>query len=334
MALLIFWWMLVIWLVVLAGYLAAQYWLNNHRKQTHASTDTPVAHSARLTSLPEYITAFRQYRLLTRWAAAALTIAMLSAIVLSARPAIISIISPVQKNRDIMLCLDASGSVLKVDTMLINRFSALVNNFQEQRFGLTLFNSSAVTVIPLNDNYQLTSTQLKTAGEAFQAQKGDIFAKLTNGTLAGFDAGTSLTSDGLTSCIQHMGDNSQQRSRSIILATDNEVNGTPVIGMTQAIQMALAQNIHVFVIDPGISDQSKANDHAQLRLVAQQTDGEYFMLNDDGTVDALINAITKQEPAKFIGLPQPAINDNPEPFLIAAVLFSIASLALLWRLEL
>lgn len=334
MALLIFWWMLVLWVVAGLAYLGIRYWLANRRKHTHAATDTPVAHSARLTHLPEYVAAFRQYKILTRWAAGTLTVAMLAGIIVTARPAIISIISPVQKNRDIMLCLDASGSVLKVDTMLINRFGALVTNFQEQRFGLTLFNSSAVTVIPLNDNYQLTSSQLKTAGEAFQAQKGDIFTRLTNGTLAGFDSGTSLASDGLASCIQHMGENPQQRSRSIVLATDNEVNGTPIVGMTQAIQMAQAEGIRVFVIDPGVGDSAKADDHAQLRLVAQQTDGEYFMLNDTGTVDALIDAITKQEPKKFIGLPQPAINDNPAPFLFVAVLFAIASLALLWRLEL
>jgi Ca-activated chloride channel family protein len=334
MALLIFWWMLIVWLVALAGYLAVRYWLTNRRKRTHAATDTPVAHSTRLTSLPEYVRAFRQYRILTRWAAGALTLALLSAIILTARPAIISIISPVQKNRDIMLCLDASGSVLKVDTKLINRFSALVTNFQEQRFGLTLFNSSAVTVIPLNDNYQLTSSQLKATGQAFQAQKGDVFTQLTDGTLASFDSGTSLSSDGLASCVQHMGANSQQRSRSIILATDNEVNGKPVVGMTQAIQMALAQDIKVFVIDPGVRDNSKAGDHAQLKLVAAQTDGQYYMLNDDATVDDLIDAISQQQPQKFIGLPQPAINDNPQPFLLAAVLFTIVALVLLWRLEL
>src|SRR5207342_659579 len=106
---------------------------------------------------------------------------------------------PVQKNRDIMLCLDASRSVLRVDAELIKRFSALVNNFNGQRFGLTLFNSSTVSIIPLNDNNQLISKQLKVAGDAFQSQKGDVFTKLTDGTLAGVEAGTSLASDGLTS---------------------------------------------------------------------------------------------------------------------------------------
>lgn len=334
MALLVFWWMLLVWLVAIIAYFVVRYWLFGRRKPTPSATDMPVAHTKRLTDMPEYVTAFRQYRILATWTAGLLTLALLSGIFLTARPAIISVIKPVQKNRDIMLCLDASGSVLKTDTMLINRFSSLVNNYNGQRFGLTLFNSSAVTIIPLNDNYRLITQQLKSAGEAFQLQKGDNFTKLTNGTLAGFDSGTSLASDGLASCVQHLGTNTQQRSQSIILATDNEVNGTPIVGMTQAIELAKQRNIRVFVIDPGISEPKMAGDHAQLKIVAEQTGGRYFLLNDADTVNSLVDAIAEQEPSNFIGLPQPAINDNPKPFIYAMVLFTITSLALIWRLEL
>lgn len=334
MAILIFWWMLLVWAALIIGYFVLRYWLSARRKRILTASEVPVAHTVRLTDLPEYVAAFKRYRLLTRLTAALLTVGMLSAILLTARPAVISIIKPVQKNRDIMLCLDASGSVLKADTMLINRFNTLVSSFNGQRFGLTLFNSSAVTIIPLNDNYQLITEQLRVAGEAFQAQKGDTFTKLANGTLAGFSSGTSLTSDGLASCIQHMGDNSQARSQSIVLATDNEVNGTPIVGMTQAIEMARERDIRVFVIDPGVSETDKAGDHGQLKIVADQTDGSYYLLNDPQAVNSLVDAITEQEPASFVGLPQPANNDSPKIFLYAAVLLTVASLALLWRLEL
>jgi hypothetical protein len=104
--------------------------------------------------------------------------------------------------------------------------------------------------------------------------------------------------------------------------------------MTQALQMATAQNIHVYVVDPGVSDAKLATDHTQLKLVASQTDGDYFMLVDGGTVNSLVSAITRQEPEKFIGLPQPAINDNPRPFIYLSALLTVASLVLLWRLEL
>jgi len=325
---------LAIWGVFLIGYVVFRYWQAGKRNHLPGSNDTPVAHTTRLTDMPEYVSAYKKYRLLVRWATGLLSLCLLTSIILTARPAIISVINPVQKNRDIMLCLDASGSVLKTDTMLINRFGTLVDSFKDQRFGLTLFNSSAVTVIPLNDNYQLISKHLRAAGLAFQTQKGDIFTNLTNGTLAGFKSGTSLASDGLASCVQHMGEPAQLRSRSIVLATDNEVNGKPVIGMTQAISLAKQRNIHVYVIDPGVSEAKLAGDHAQLKLVADQTDGAYFMLNDNDTLNSLVNAIQSQQPEKFLGLPQPAINDNPQPFIFALAVLTIASLALLWRLEL
>ena len=258
MALLIFWWMLLIWAAVIGGYFLVRYWITSHRKRMRDASEVPVAHTVRLTDLPEYVEAFKRYKTLTRLTAILLTLSLLAAMVLTARPALISVIKPEQKNRDIMLCLDASGSVLKTDTMLINRFRALVGNFNGQRFGLTLFNSSAVSIIPLNDNYRLISEQLAKAGEAFQSQKGATFTALTNGTLAGFSSGTSLASDGLASCIQYLGDNSQRRSQSIVLATDNEVNGTPVVGMTQAIALAKERKIRVFVIDPGVSDPKLA----------------------------------------------------------------------------
>ncbi len=333
MALLIFWWMLVIWAVLIVAYVLYRYWRSVKHHIESKGSDTPVAHSSRLTNLPEYINAFRQYRLLLRWAAGLIAVALLSAIIITARPALIAIVNPVQKNRDIMLCLDASGSVLKADAALINRFSALTDNFKDQRFGLTLFNSSAVTVIPLNDNYQLISQQLKNAGQAFQAQKGDLFTNMTNGTLAGFETGTSLTSDGLATCIQRMGANPQQRSQSIVLASDNEVNGSPVVGMTQAIAMAKQRGIHVFVIDPGTSDPKKAGDHSQLKLVAEQTEGAYFNMNDGNAINDLIDSISRQSTVKYVGLPQPAINDTPQLFIYLAALATIAAVVLLWRLE-
>lgn len=333
MALLIFWWMLAVWAVLIVAYVLYRYWRSVKHHFESKGSDTPVAHSSRLTNLPEYINAFRQYRLLLRWAAGLIALALLSAIIITARPALIAIVNPVQKNRDIMLCLDASGSVLKADAALINRFSALTDNFKDQRFGLTLFNSSAVTVIPLNDNYQLISQQLKNAGQAFQAQKGDLFTNMTNGTLAGFETGTSLTSDGLATCIQRMGANPQQRSQSIVLASDNEVNGTPVVGMTQAIAMAKQRGIHVFVIDPGTSDPKKAGDHGQLKLVAEQTEGAYFNMNDGNAINDLIDSISRQSTVKYVGLPQPAINDTPQLFIYLAALTTIAAVVLLWRLE-
>ncbi|HEY2004086.1 MAG TPA: VWA domain-containing protein [Candidatus Saccharimonadia bacterium] len=331
---LIFWWMLVIWVVGIAAYWLIRYLLHARRKREDESQYVPVAHSNRLTQLQEYVVALKLYRRFTTAIVVLLTTCLLSAIVLTARPATISVIKPAQQNRDIMLCLDDSGSVLREDTTLLDRYSTLVSSFSGQRFGLTLFDSSAVTIIPLNDNYQLITQRLKVAAQAFQAQKGATFTQLTNGTLAGFTEGTSLVSDGLASCILHMGTNIQNRSQSIILATDNEVNGKPVVGVAQAIVMAKQRNIHVFAIDPGVADSKLSADHAQLQVIAKETGGNYYTLDSPSTVDGIITAIRAQQAANYVGVPQLATNDNPAPFIYLAALLAMASIALLWRLEL
>lgn len=331
---LIFWWMLIAWALVIIIYWAVRYYFFAATKRMTAANALPVAHSNRLTNLPIYITVLKRYRLLMSWIVSLLSLCLLTAIVLSARPATVSVVTPTQQNRDIMLCLDASGSVLRADTALLNRFTALVNGFSGQRFGLTLFNSSAVNIIPMNDNYKVTGQQLKNAAAAFKAQKGDAFTQLTDGTLADFESGTSLVSDGLLSCIEHISVNAQHRSQSIILATDNEVNGTPIVSMTQVVAIARQRNIHIFAIDPGISDQQLSGDHTQLQIISKETGGNYYQITDNQALNAIVDGIAAQESSSFVGLPQPAVNDAPRIFLYIAAIMAIASTILLWRLEL
>lgn len=96
MALLIFWWLVPLWLAVIVGYFLVRYYLQARRKRSRARNEMPVAHTTRLTSLPEYAAAFKQYRVLLYGAFGLLSLGLLTAIILSARPAIISVVNPVQ----------------------------------------------------------------------------------------------------------------------------------------------------------------------------------------------------------------------------------------------
>ncbi len=323
--------MLWLWVIAFVGYWLVRRLLLQRRKQPAAAT--PAAHTERLTELPEYAAAFKRYRLMMYGAAGVLSIGLLLSILISARPFAIFSVTPNQRSRDIMLCLDASGSLLREDTTLINRFGSLINNFNGQRFGITLFNSSAVTIIPLNSNYKVISKQLNTTGQAFKVQKGDTFTNLTNGTLSDFDSGTSLASDGLISCILKMG-TIPGRSQSIILATDNEAYGKPIVEMQRVATIARQRNIHVYAIDPGVSDTKLTSNHTQLQNIALQTSGAYYKLSDPDAVNKIITAISKQNPSTYVGLPQKATDDYPQPFLYVVALMSVAFVLLSWRLRL
>lgn len=332
---LIFWWMLLVWVAGIAGYWGVRYWWRRTHRATLHRTAVPVAHVDRLTKLPAYKAAMQQYRKLLLVATACMTVAVIAGIFLTARPASISLITPAQKSRDIMLCLDVSGSLLRTDAKIVNRFGSLVNNFNGQRVGLTVFNSSAVSIMPLNDDYSLIRERLKTTSTALQTQTGQDFTNLTSGTLAAFDKGTSLVTDGLASCMRNMGQNPEQRPQSIILATDNEMHGKPIITMTQAAVLAKDSRIHVYAIDPGPSD-TKANpdDHSALKKLAETTGGAYFTLDDTKIVPDVLTSITEQEAKYSAGLQVVATADRPAPFMYLAVLLTGVSLYLVWRLKL
>lgn len=328
----IFWWMLLLWVFAIAGYWVGRYyWLKRQGKtQTEA---VPVAHTNRLIELPEYKKALKEYRILLYGATGALSLALLSGIFLTARPASITPIVPAAQSRDIMLCLDVSGSVLRTDTELVNRFNELVSGFSGQNFGLTAFNSSSIAILPLSDDYEFIGSKLTEVGEALRVQKGPVFVDLTSGTLAAFDKGTSLTSDGIVSCINNMGGNPRDRSQSIILATDNEANGTPIISAAQAVALAGKRNIRIYAIDPGIIDQSRKADHTKLKEIAEQTGGTYHVLSDANAVGDIIADISKQEAKYAESITTVAMSDSPQILAYLAFITTIASLAVMWRLK-
>ncbi|MBN4668873.1 VWA domain-containing protein, partial [Pandoraea nosoerga] len=53
------------------------------------------------------------------------------------------------RTRDVMLCLDVSGSMEGVDRQVINTYIQLADHISDDRIGFVMFDSSAVTVFPL-----------------------------------------------------------------------------------------------------------------------------------------------------------------------------------------
>jgi hypothetical protein len=107
-----------------------------------------------------------------------------------------------------------------------------------------------------------------------------------------------------------------------------------VVSMPQAVTLAKDRGIRIFVLDPGIGDQKLASDHDQLKLVATQTDGEYYTLDDSNAIGALVGRISEQQVEPLVGVSQPAINDQPTVFLIVAIVLITLAMGMLWRLEL
>ena len=153
----------------------------------------------------------RQWRVLSRLAAAMLAMALMLAIALTARPGTIDESEEKAASRDIVLCLDVSGSTLPYDREVIDTYRRLVDNFKGERIGLSIFNSTSRTVFPLTDDYELVSKQLdKASGILKGVESQDDIDKMKESDYQALSdwlegtqnrkESTSLIGDGVVSC--------------------------------------------------------------------------------------------------------------------------------------
>ena len=119
---------------------------------------------------------FHLWRLLGRIAVAALVAALAICTVLIARPAHVDRDAERSSSRDIVLCLDVSGSALPYDRAVIETYLELVSHFRGERIALSIFNSTSRTVFPLTDDYDLVSSQLTKAADASHISVDGLFS--------------------------------------------------------------------------------------------------------------------------------------------------------------
>ncbi|UKA68853.1 VWA domain-containing protein [Arthrobacter sp. FW306-05-C] len=333
-----FWWLMPV-AAAAAGVAAAVAWRSKRRGNVRRR---PVAHADRLTALPEYQAALRRYRRWLALAATALALLLVSTAVAAARPVSVDTVRPEQHNRDIMLCLDASGSMSSADAAVVEVFAKLAREFDGERIGLTIFDSSAIQVFPLTDDYAYAQEQLQGAKDAFDGKPGS--SGFLDGTWSG--RGSSLIGDGLASCLNSFpgagkpqeasgGGTSSQRSRSVVLATDNLLSGKPIMALGQAAALAKDRSVRVYALNPADLDYGPGPDQpgAQLRAAAESTGGAYYALDRPDAVAGIVTGIEQTETSAIHGAPRAVFADVPGLPLVAALLSALALCVVLWRLQ-
>lgn len=320
-----------------------------------------AAHARRIEHLPEYQALARRYHLWLKVLTGTLFVALLCGVVLSMRPSRQSLVTPAEKNRDIMLCLDVSGSMSSVDVKLVETFEQLVRRFEGQRVGLDVFNQVGSQVFPVTDDYDMIYEQLgvvkkalqvaeKQADYKYKASKEDYaaVALLEGSRTKSSSHPASNVGLGLAGCIQHLGANPTARSQSVILATDNELSGYPeeaVISTAQAMVMAKKQSIRVYALDPGVFSMSTEKsdpatldnfrgEHATLKTTALSTGGGYYRLDSADIVPEVVQKISAQEAKLFTGDSQYALSDAPQVGYVMVIILITATAVLAWRLKL
>ena len=117
----------------------------------------------------------------------------------------------------------------------------------------------AVTYFPLTSDYSYIERQLERLRSEFE----DPQERYYSGTLIG--EGSSLVGDGLASCVVRFDRTDSERSRSIILVTDNFVAGEQIFSLPDAAQLAADRGVRVYGINPGDASEDYLDAYCGVR---------------------------------------------------------------------
>ncbi|WP_341936043.1 VWA domain-containing protein [Microbacterium sp. LWO14-1.2] len=296
--------------------------------KTDAHERARVARAERLRALPTFRQALNRRVLALSGILLLGVIAVVSAGVVAARPMSSQTIQPVNTSRDIMLCLDVSGSMSEVDVEVLSVFEELLEDFEGERIGLTIFNSSPVQIFPLTDDYPFIREHLQSIRESFDYL--DEVPEHWVGTLNG--NGASLIGDGLAACAMAFDHPDDERSRSIIFATDNEINGASIVTLDEASAYAKSVGVRVFALNP--VEGKDADVSAELTRAAEATGGQAYGLRDTTTVSDIVAQVQEQEATELKGQAQVVWTDTPNLWIVVLLVSMLSFIVVLWRVKL
>lgn len=265
-----------------------------------------VAHVQRMRRVPRFRSLARRRILVGSLRTLAVLVLIAGTVLLAGRVTEKHTESRDTTHRDILLCLDVSGSMTTYDAELIAEFRKIAEGLEGERIGLTIWDGASVTIFPLTDDHEFVLDQLDIAGNALRTGDYDF----TNGTYVS-GGGLSLIGDGLASCVQRfdqLGDD--ERGRAIVMATDNAPNGKSVFTLPEAAQLAADKDIRVYGL--GTSDlEYRTDEAAEFREAVEVTDGKFAVMGEPDSVENFVAGIEELEEAHTEKPPKVTITDEP-----------------------
>lgn len=349
--------------IALVAWCGISWWLNRRNKQYTYTEQDVIAWDIEQELQGERITKqWKTYTTLRRATIAVMIAIGLCLSLLIARPSTINHQTSTAATRDIVLCLDVSGSTLPYDKEVIDTYLSLVNHFQGERIGLSIFNSTSKTIFPLTDDYEVVKQQLQHASSILNGvvnqdsidkmsdeQYQDV-ANWLDGT-QNREQATSLIGDGLVSCAamlpqfkDYMNSTSSSsqsastsnRSASIVFATDNILSGTPTYQLSQALDLTQRASIAVDGLYSG--PQSAYNEPTTQDMKKDIESHQGLFLTQDSTSSSsqsIAQLITQIQERRGYSddVDYANLTDKPQPVLVILGVLSVMLIALEWRLR-
>jgi hypothetical protein len=274
-----------------------------------------LARTSRLRRLPGFQARLRRQRrtglLMT---VGSLLLVAGSAVVL-ARPDVVEAGRPDAKSRDLMLCLDASPSMARDNLAVVGAVRRVVEGLEGDRVGLVIWSGAAVVVFPLTDDYAYVDEQLDRAETAFRGDSDRFFAGVHLN-----DQGASLIGDGLISCVNRFDRPGSERTRAVLLASDNEPFGDTLFTLPQAAEYAEERDVLLYALaGSALAKPQRAAPLEELTEAARSTGGTLVQLQEEGGTDRLVARIDDLEKARAVEPPRPVSREAPALGLLLAL---------------
>lgn len=277
------------------------------------------------------------YYILTWIGVIGMSVSLIAVGVLMARPFSTETVKEEQYSRDIIICLDASSSVDEVNVGLCSELKESVTKLRGERVGIIIFNTSAVMIAPLTDDYDYILEQLDTIEKALRIRiKLDKTGKINSddykllefiqgGTLVGnSERGSSLIGDGLASCVANFSNDDSKRARVVIFATDNDPYGESYFELPDAARYCADHNITVYGVGTGDMSGTRIN---EMKDAVERTGGKFYQQRVSGTFEEIVHEIEKLSADKIEGRSYVKETDVPQKAFIVMVFGIIMCMA-------
>lgn len=241
----------------------------------------------------------RMYRVLRAVATGSFIATIAISFLLLARPYTALKENEEQYKRDIILCMDVSSSVNELNTSLVQELKDTVKQLKGERFGIVIFNTSGVMLCPLTDDYEYVLTVLDNIHSSLTVDSSademewvyNMHYMMDGTDVGGEERGSSLIGDGLATAACDFPDISEDRTRIIILSTDNELDGTPIFWLDEAADLCLKKKITVYGIGTNLMADT---DMASMKSAVEKTGGKFYLEEKSGTVGSIVDRISKE----------------------------------------
>ncbi|WP_233188303.1 VWA domain-containing protein [Actinomyces qiguomingii] len=345
----------LVWLIVLLAVvvlvMAATGWPHRLRRPRPERGPAPrrVANSSALLTSPVLRERLTRRRMLYAWMGVALVVALAASAALAGRPVQRIVRNESLASRDIVLCLDVSTSMVTTDSKILDTFAQLLDTFEGERVALVAWNSTAQTMVPLTDDYELLKDQFEEIADVldFRPRRGDPaldrYYQTFPGTLSEDVVGSSLAGDGLASCTLAFDNQVSDRSRSIILATDNQIIDPfrqQIYSVSAAADLAQKDSIRLFFLfgadpemaDPDVSGKDVDAAREDLRDITAEHDGRFYEVDDADTAGRIVEELESDQVDELNTNTQVRITDVPErPAAVLAAIVVVFLAVAAWR---